>query len=169
MAATGIRTGEACGLDLVNFNPVAGTLRITGKYGKIRLLPLHPSVIEALTVYAEFRAGLARAASCPALLVSSVGNRLQTRTVDAGFRQILKGTSLIDHSRRCRPRLTDLRHTFAVNTMLQAYETGQDPMLVLPVLSTWMGHAEMAGTYWYLSCTPALMQAAAQRLQKELS
>ena len=49
--------------------------------------------------------------------------------------------------------------------MLQAYESGQDPTKVLPVLSTWMGHAQIADTYWYLSCTPALMQTALQRLE----
>jgi integrase len=169
MAATGIRTGEARALDLSHFNPAASTLRIPGKYGKIRLLPLHPSVTKALSRYAEHRAGLARAAGCPALLVSSFGNRLSENYVSSGFRLILERTSLTQRSRSCRPRLMDLRHTFAVNTMLQAYESGQDPMQVLPVLSTWMGHALLADTYWYLSCTPALMQAAAQRLESEQS
>lgn len=165
MAATGIRTGEACSLDVANLNPVAGTLRITGKYGKIRMLPLDSSVLAALASYLEVRIGFAPAALCPALLVSSLGNRLQSSIVDGSFRQVLERTSLRKRSRTCRPRLTDLRHTFAVNTMLQAYESGQDPTKVLPVLSTWMGHAQIADTYWYLSCTPALMQAALQRLE----
>ena len=169
MAATGIRTGEACALDLANVNPVAGTLRITGKYGKIRMLPLHPTAMAALIAYAEVRTGFAPAASCPAFLVSSLGNRLRSSIADASFRQVLEQTPLGQRSRRCRPRLTDLRHTFAVNTMLQAYESGQDPTKILPVLSTWLGHAQIAETYWYLSCTPALMQAAARRLEKEES
>lgn len=165
MAATGIRTGEACTLDLASFNPLARTLKIIGKYGKIRMLPLHPSVVEALSEYVDRRVLIPRAAGCPAMLVSSVGNRIRTSVVDAGFRQILERTSLAKRSRSCRPRLTDLRHTFAVNTMLQAYQSRQDPHQVLPVLSTWMGHAIIADTYWYLSCTPALMQAAAQRVE----
>lgn len=165
MAATGIRTGEACALDLASFNPLARTLKIIGKYGKIRMLPLHPSVVEALSEYVDRRVLIPRAAGCPAMLVSSVGNRIRTSVVDAGFRQILERTSLAKRSRSCRPRLTDLRHTFAVNTMLQAYQNHQDPQQVLPVLSTWMGHAIIADTYWYLSCTPALMQAAAQRVE----
>lgn len=165
MAATGIRTGEACTLDLASFNPLARTLKIIGKYGKIRMLPLHPSVVEALSEYVDRRVLIPRAAGCPAMLVSSVGNRIRTSVVDAGFRQILERTSLAKRSRSCRPRLTDLRHTFAVNTMLQAYQNHQDPHQVLPVLSTWMGHAIIADTYWYLSCTPALMQAAAQRVE----
>ncbi|WP_426987608.1 tyrosine-type recombinase/integrase [Pseudarthrobacter sp. Y6] len=169
MAATGIRTGEACALDLANINPASGTLRITGKYGKIRMLPLDSTVMAALTTYVELRTGLPQAANCPALLVSSLGNRLRSSILDASFRQVLEHTSLGQRSRRCRPRLTDLRHTFAVNTMLDAYETGQDPTKVLPVLSTWMGHAQIAETYWYLGCTPALMQAAAKRLEREES
>ena len=167
MAATGIRTGEACALDIGDLNPVAGTLRITGKYGKIRLLPQHPTTMTALKAYTDFRTGLAPAASCPALLASSRGNRLRATRVDESFREILTHTSLSQHSRKCRPRLTDLRHTFAVNTMLDAYTNGQDPRKILPVLSTWMGHSLLADTYWYLGCTPALMQAAAQRLEGE--
>lgn len=169
MAATGIRTGEACALDLSDFKPMPGTLRISGKYGKIRLLPLDSSVVAALTAYIDVRAGFLRATSCPALLVSSRGNRLSSRTADEGFRKVLSRTPLGQHSRKCRPRPTDLRHTFAVNTMLRAYETGQDPRQVLPVLATWMGHVLLADTYWYLSCTPELMQAAAQRMEKEES
>lgn len=115
MAATGIRTGEACTLDLASFNPLARTLKIIGKYGKIRMLPLHPSVVEALSEYVDRRVLIPRAAGCPAMLVSSVGNRIRTSVVDAGFRQILERTSLAKRSRSCRPRLTDLRHTFAVN------------------------------------------------------
>lgn len=167
MAATGIRTGEACALGVGDLNPVAGALRITGKYGKIRLLPLHPTAMAALRGYAEFRTGLASAANCPALLVSSRGNRLLVTHVDGSFRQVLAHTSLGQRSRKCRPRLTDLRHTFAVNTMLDAYDSGQDPTKILPILSTWMGHSLLADTYWYLGCTPALMQAAAQRLERE--
>lgn len=167
MAATGIRTGEACALDLSDFKPVVGTLKVTGKYGKIRLLPLEPTVVAALNSYAETRIGFKRASASPALLVSSYGYRLRTTRIDASFRDVVTQTPLIHRSTKCTPRLTDLRHTFAVNTMLQAYQTGQDPRKVLPLLATWMGHALLADTYWYLSCTPELMQAAAQRLEKE--
>lgn len=169
MAATGIRTGEACALDLGDFKPVTGMLKITGKYGKVRVLPLDFTVVEALSAYAEIRMAYLPAASCPALMVSSRGTRLNSGTVDTACRQVVARSSLLRRSCTCRPRLTDLRHTFAVNTMLHAYETGQDPRLVLPVLSTWMGHSLIAHTYWYLGCTPELMQAAAQRLEKEES
>lgn len=72
MAATGIRTGEACALNVSSLNRGAGTLRITGKYSKIRLLPLHSTVIVALSSYMETRAGNDLAISCPAFLVSSI-------------------------------------------------------------------------------------------------
>ena len=66
----------------------------------------------------------------------------------------------------CRPRLYDLRHSFAVATMLDAYRSGADPATVLPILSTWLGHAEPGDTYWYLTGTAELMAAATARLER---
>jgi len=66
---------------------------------------------------------------------------------------------------RCRPRIHDLRHTFAVSSMLQAYTSGQDGQDRLALISTYLGHTDPAGTYWYLSASPELLAAAAQRLE----
>ncbi len=69
MAATGIRTGEMVGLDIVDLDQQAGTLTVTGKYAKTRRLPLHPSVAEALVQYLNLRNRLLPAGACPALLI----------------------------------------------------------------------------------------------------
>jgi len=164
MAATGIRTGEAIGLDVNSMDREAATLRVTGKYGKTRLLPLHPSVLAGLTQYLDTRARLLPAAACPALLISTTGRRLPPSTVHTTFRCLVANAQLEPASTACHPRLHDLRHTFAVTTMLQAYQSGSDPAAVLPILSTWLGHTEPSDTYWYLTGTSELLAAAADRL-----
>lgn len=165
MAATGIRTGEAIALDIASLDRVGGTMTVRGKYGKVRLLPLHPTVVEALSGYLQQRARLLPAATCPALLVSTRGSRLSPSTIYGPFRALVEKAGLSPASSSCRPRLHDFRHAFAVSTMLDAYRSGDDPAVVLPVLSTWLGHTEPRDTYWYLSGTSELLAAAAQRLE----
>ncbi|MFN2496101.1 MAG: tyrosine-type recombinase/integrase [Pseudonocardiaceae bacterium] len=164
MAATGVRTGEALGLDVTDFDQQASTLTVTGKYGKTRLLPLHPSVWDGLTEYLQDRQRLLPAATCPALLVTSRGSRLKPQLVHPVFRNLADRIGLTAASSASRPRLHDLRHRFAVATMLAAYRSGQDPAAVLPLLATWLGHADPSDTYWYLTGTAELLAAATDRL-----
>lgn len=167
MACTGIRTGEALALDLASLDQHENTLTVRGKYDKIRLLPLHPSVTEALTGYLHLRDRLLPAAACPALLISSAGTRLRPSNVHQTFRGLREQAGLTQASSSCRPRLHDLRHGFAVATMLDAYRRGDDPGVVLPLLATWLGHTEPRDTYWYLTGTAELLEAAAQRLDAQ--
>lgn len=164
MAATGIRTGEALGLDVTDFDQQASTLTVTGKYGKTRRLPLHPSVRDALIDYLLQRRRLLAAPSCPALLLTTRGTRLKPQRVHPVFRAMTDRAGITNASSACRPRLHDLRHRFAVLTMLDAYRSGQDPAAVLPVLATWLGHADPGDTYWYLTGTAELLEAAMHRL-----
>ena len=164
MASTGIRTGEALALDLTSLDLAAGTLLVTGKYGKTRLLRLHPTVRAGLLGYLDTRAQLLPAGACPALLISSTGRRLPPSTVHPAFRAVVHDAGIDPGSGACRPRLHDLRHTFAVTTMLDAYRSGANHAIVLPILSTWLGHADPADTYWYLTGTSELLAAAADRL-----
>ena len=164
MAATGIRTGEALGLDVTDFDQRACTLTVTGKYGKTRRLPLHPSIRDGLIDYLLQRQRLQPAPSGPALLVTSRGTRLKPQSVHPVFRSLTDRAGITDASSACRPRLHDLRHRFAVLTMLDAYRSGRDPAAVLPVLATWLGHTDPGDTYWYLTGTAELLEAAMQRL-----
>lgn len=165
MASTGIRTGEALALDRVSLDQSGHTLSVRGKYDKIRLLPLHPTVTEALSGYLQLRDRLLPGSDCPALLISTSGTRLRASNVHETFRKLRQQAGLEPVSSSCRPRLHDLRHAFTVATMLDAYRHGEDPAVVLPVLSTWLGHTEPRDTYWYLTGTAELLAAAAQRLQ----
>jgi integrase/recombinase XerD len=164
MASTGIRTGEAISLNFVDFNQQAETLTVTGKYGKVRMLFLHASVVDGLAHYLRLRQRLLPAADCPALLISITGRRMRSTTVHPTFRGLADQVGLVAVSPACRPRLHDLRHTFAVNTMLDAYRPGGDPAVILPILSTWLGHAQPSDTYWYLTGTAELLAAATDRL-----
>lgn len=165
MAALGLRTGEALGMDTTDLDQGAATLTVTGKYDKVRILPLHPTVLHGITDYLHHREQLLPAPTCPALLISTTGNRLRPSNVHETFRRLTTQAGLRTSSSASRPRLTDLRHTFAVNTMLDAYRSGQDPAAVLPILSTWLGHVQPSDTYWYLTGTSELMTAANDRLR----
>jgi len=165
MAATGIRTGEAIGLNMADFDEQAGTLTVTGKYGKVRMLPLHTTAVHGVVEYLRQRQRLLPAANCPALLISITGRRLCRTTVHLTFRGLADQVGLVAVSPACRPRLHDLRHTFSVNTMLDAYRPGGDPVRILPILSTWLGHVEPGDTYWYLTGTAELLAAATARME----
>lgn len=165
LAATGMRVGEAIGLDHADLAARQGLLTIrSGKFGKSRQLPLHASVAQALAGYADLRDSNRRRPATPAFFVSVTGNRLIYNNVHFTFRQLTRAAGLRPRSAACRPRIHDLRHTFAVATLARWHADGGDVAARLPLLSTWLGHADPAGTYWYLTGTPELMALAAARL-----
>ena len=89
--------------------------------------------------------------------------------VQATFARLARRAGLQPRSAFCRPRLHDLRHSFAVASMLDAYAAGQDGQARLTVLATYLGHVDPASTYWYLSAAPELLALAGQRLEQHLA
>jgi len=166
LAVTGMRVGEALALDRDDIDMTGGvlTVRLT-KFGKSRELPVHASTVEALGRYLGHRDRPRAAASVPAVFVSSAGTRLWYTNVLWTFQRLLCRAGITRRSDACRPRLHDLRHRFAVQTMLDAYRRGEDAEARLASLSTYLGHVNPKATYWYLSATPELMQLAADRLE----
>ena len=79
--------------------------------------------------------------------------------------QHLRDTAGIGAGAATRPRIHDLRHTFAVRTLLEWYRAGEDVEVRLPALSTYLGHRDPRSTYWYLSAAPELLALAADRLE----
>ncbi len=170
LAVTGIRVGEAIALDRGDFDPTAGLLLVRhGKFDKARELALHPSTVEALRRYQRLRNQSAPATGASALLVSTAGARLIYCNVHNTFHRLVRLAGLAPRSASCRPRIHDLRHTFAVRSMLDAYAAGQDGQTRLTLLSTWLGHVHPGSTYWYLSASPELMAVAGQRLEAHLA
>ncbi len=168
LAATGMRVGEAVALNVQDFDADDGVLIVReGKFGKTRLLPLHPTTASGLRVYLRVRAGL-RVAVTDALFVSTAGTRLDHSRVHKVFKKLTRVAGLTARSAECRPRIHDLRHSFAVATLLDWYRRADDVPALLPRLSTYLGHTDPKHTYWYLSAAPELLALAADRLQTHL-
>lgn len=164
LAVTGMRAGEATRADVTDLDLTAGTLTVSGtKFGKTRLLPLHTSVVDELHNYLERRSAAALPGTT-ALLISTAGTRLTYDKAQRVFKKLTAQAGVEPRSSACRPRMHDLRHSFAVNTLLDAYRAGVDVGERLPLLSTYLGHTEPANTYWYLHAAPELMALAAERL-----
>jgi integrase/recombinase XerD len=164
LAVTGMRAGEAIRADLTDLDLDAGTLTVRGaKFGKSRLLPLHPSVVHELRAYLTDR-GTTALAGTSALLVSVAGTRLTYGNTQTVFKKLTAQAGIQPRSAACRPRMHDLRHSFAVKTLLDAYRSGGDVGERLPLLATYLGHTEPANTYWYLQAAPELMALAADRV-----
>ena len=165
LAVTGMRVGEAIGLDRGDAALDAGVLTVrNGKHGKSRLIPVHGTTVRALRDYLRLRDRLCPDARTEAVLVSPAGTRLLYCNVHATWKKLAVSAGLRSRSGSCRPRIHDLRHSFAVRTMLDAYESGLNGQVTLSALSVYLGHADPKATYWYLSASPELMAAAGQRL-----
>lgn len=170
LAVTGIRVGEAIRLDHTDLDLPDGVLTVReSKFGKSRLLPLHPTTAEALRGYLRLRDRLHPHPSAPAVFISPAGTRLLYCNVQATFARLARRAGLRPRSASCRPRIHDLRHSFAVASLLDAYAAGQDGQARLALLSTYLGHVDPAATYWYLSAAPELLALAGQRLEHHLA
>lgn len=168
LAATGMRLGEAIGLDRndVDWGDALLTIRDT-KFGKSRQIPVEASTMAALETYASERSRLCRRPEASTyFLVSIRGTQLLGPNVDRTFHTLTQKAGLTPRSARCRPRPHDLRHTFAIRTLIDWYREGLDIQALMPRLSTYLGHVNPANTYWYLSAEPELLALAAGRLER---
>ena len=167
LAVSGMRVGEAINLDCGDFDPADGLLTIrNGKFGKSRAVPLHPSTVTALEAYLGRDDRPRRSPRSPALFVSMAGTRLLYTNVQPTFHRLVGHAGLLPRSAMCRPRLHDIRHAFAVRTILDSYRDDGDPGARLALLSTYLGHVDPGKTYWYLSAAPELLQLASERLER---
>lgn len=167
LAVTGMRISEPIALnrDDVDLRHGALTIRQT-KFGKSRWLPIHPSTQQALTDYADQRDQMCRKPKCPGFFISEQGTRLTQWAARWIFVQLSHQIGLRGPDDRRGPRLHDLRHRFAVSTLLTWYRVGVNVEQHLPELSTYLGHTHVTDTYWYLTATPELLALAAQRLER---
>lgn len=169
LAVTGLRISEALGLDRDAVDLAQGILTIRRtKFGKTRLVPMHPSTQRALQRYARKRDQVLAQPKPPAFFVSDQGTRLSGWAVRRNFIKLSVQVGLRGPSDRHGPRLHDFRHAFAVKTLLRWYRAGRDVERWLPVLSTYLGHTHVTDTYWYLSAAPELLRLAGARLEKTL-
>jgi len=165
LAVTGMRVSEPIALNRRDVDLVRGiqTVRLT-KFGKSRLIPVHLSTVEKLSEYSQLRDRLFSSPRCPSFFVSEKGTRLTHWSVRWTFVKLSREIGLRDAQDSHGPRLHDLRHTFAVKTLLRWYQTGIDVERHMPELAAFLGHTHVNDTYWYISAVPELMRLACERL-----
>lgn len=167
MAVTGMRISEVIRLDHADVDLKQGllTVRLT-KFSKSRLIPLHPSTVKKLKRYLHRRDELYPQPLTARFFLSNQGTPLTDCMVRWTFVKLSRQIGLRKVGDSFGPRLHDLRHRFAVTTLLHWYRTGVDVEQRLPVLSTYLGHAHVTDTYWYLSAIPELLALTKDRLEK---
>lgn len=166
LAVTGMRVGEAISLDRSDTDLDGGIITVRhAKFGKSRQLPLHRTAVAALADYALLRDRHCPRPQTQAFFVSLTGTRLIYKNVHYRYHQLTHAAGLEPRSARCRPRIHDLRHSFAVATLISWYQDGGDAAARLPLLSAYLGHIDPGDTYWYLQAAPELLTLAAARLQ----
>lgn len=171
LSVTGMRLMEALNLKAEDIDWVQGVLSVgRAKFQKSRLVPLHQSTLRQLRDYIKrrdrFFAGRPWRQPANRVFVSTQGTALTGPEIGDDFRMLTRRIDLRAIGARHGPRIHDLRHRFAVATLVRWYRNGKDVAPLLPVLSTYLGHALITGTYWYLTCTPELTEAAAKRLDQ---
>jgi integrase len=166
LTVTGMRVGEAIRLDRADIDWTSAVLTIReSKFGKTRMVPVLDSTLGMLERYARIRGRLCPQAATASFFVSTAGTRLIYACVGQVFRRLRDRAGIgagADHP----PRIHDLRHTFAVRTLLRWYQAGDDVEARLPILSTYLGHRDPRSTYWYLSAAPELLALAARQLER---
>jgi integrase len=169
LAATGLRPGEAMALARSDVDLQSGILLIReSKFGKSRFVPLHDSTRMALSSYAKRRDEAGLQFQPKAFFVTESGLPLVASTVRRTFAEISMTVGLRPAGGGSRigrgPRLQDFRHTFATRRLVEWYRAGLDVERELPKLSTYLGHSDVAHTYWYISADPELLQLATKFL-----
>lgn len=166
LAVTGMRQGEACRLGRNDVDLDEETITMEdSKFGKSRMVFLHPTAAAALRVYSRARDEAFPEAQAGTFLVNSLGRPLDSHNTSKTFAELVTAAGIQAPPGQRAPRLHDLRHVFTVVTLLDWYRDGGDVQARLPVLSTWLGHVDPKSTYWYLQAVPELLALAAARLE----
>jgi integrase/recombinase XerD len=169
LATTGMRISEAIGADDDDLDVDYHQLVVRNtKFDKSRLLPLHATTMQALTSYRQLRQSELPEPASRALLLSIRGTRLLHSNISLTFTRLVEQVGLTPTSGSCSIRIHDLRHSFAVTSLLDAYRDGADVPVMLARLATYLGHTDPKHTYWYLTAAPELMALAADRVNTHL-
>lgn len=168
LAVTGMRISEAINLRIDDADLDAAILTVRGtKFGKSRLVPLHATTRDALRNYKDVRDRTVKEGpEATTLFISSRCKPLNYRVVLKTFDSMCRQIGIRGQQQGRSPRIHDLRHRMAVQTLLRWYRNGDDPERRLPALATYLGHVHVGDTYWYLTACPELMEEAVKRLEQ---
>lgn len=171
IASAGLRVSEALDLLDADVDLRAGTLTVRQtKFAKSRMLPLHPSTVNALERYRKLRCRQVRTAADTPFFIGTRGKRLgkplNERQVHRVFIELRNQLGWVDRGAHGGPRIHDLRHSFAVHRVMLWHEQGTDVDQAMLALSTYLGHAKISNTYWYLTGVPELMALAGGKFER---
>lgn len=163
LACTGMRISEALNLTVDCFDAARSLIVvIEGKFRKSRIVPLHPSTAEMLSTYDQLRRQKHPITATRHFFLTEFGTSLKYLKVLMTFHGVTAALGWKIKGRGQRPRIHDLRHTFAVNRLLHWYRSGEDIDRRIPELSTYLGHRKVSDTYWYMTAVPELMAIAGE-------
>jgi integrase len=166
LASAGLRLSEATGLERGDVDLEQGLLQIRGaKFGKSRWVPLHSTTTRELKQYAQRRDNHPLTTRTQAFFVGDYGRPAQPRNLEYAFEQLRERLRWRSRGQYPAPRIHDLRHTFICHTLELWYDGAIDIDANMLALSTYVGHAKLTDTYWYVTATPELMAAAARRFE----
>jgi integrase/recombinase XerD len=171
LAVTGLRLSEALALDREDVDLQEGVLRVRrAKFGKSRLVAVHDSTRQTLADYARERDRAVGGCATEAFFLSEKGGRVTEWAARDNFAKVSREVGLRSPTPGRRhgrgPRLHDMRHRFAVYTLLRWYRAGVDVEREIPKLATYLGHVHVNETYWYLEAVPELLELATRRLDR---
>jgi integrase/recombinase XerD len=165
---TGLRISEALALDRgdVDFDNRLLTIRHT-KFGKSRLVPVHASTAKALEHYARCRDNVFLKAQSPSFFLTIYGARPTSAIAQLTFKQLCFKTGVRDTMHGKGPRIHDMRHTFAVKSLIDIHRANKDINKRVYALSVYLGHIGPSSTYWYFSAVPELLELALDCLERK--
>ena len=166
LAATGMRISEALRLERkdLNLEQPSLTVRET-KFKKSRLVPIHASTVKALTTYQKATLSILRQPGVETVLLTADGRPIPERTIHHTFDHLRRRLGWVARGGHAQPRIHDLRHTFICQALWRGQQDNQIDH-VADAISTYVGHAKVSDTYWYISATPELMSGASQRFSR---
>jgi integrase len=167
LASTGLRVSEALHLDKDHVDLARRILRIDKtKFRKSRLVPLHATVAQAMRRYACERDDHPSARNSRAFFVGQRGQALPYPTVQRVFARLRDQLGWRSNGMLSKPRMHDMRHSFACRRLLRWYQQGVDVDHAIAALSTYLGHGKVTDTYWYLTGTAQLLSTAGERFER---
>jgi integrase len=167
LTVSGLRIGEAIKLQTQDVDLRNGILTIRDtKFGKSRLVPIHPTTVRELREYWKRRDAWLSLGnkSSSHFFMTRKGTPLSHHAIYVAFRCLSANVGLGKATSGSGPRIHDFRHRFAIRTLIDWYRSGKNAEVLLPALATFLGHVSVESTYWYLTEYPELMKLAMQRL-----
>lgn len=165
---SGLRISEALALNKSDVDQVNNLLTIHNtKYDKSRLVPIHTSTTQALQRYGRRRDQVFTRPKVPAFFLTVFGTRPTVAVADITFKHLCCQVGIRSRSQKKGPRIHDIRHTFAVKTLIDLYRNNHDIDQGVHALAVYMGHVGPSSTFWYLSAAPELMRLVRERLERK--